>query len=251
MPITQICNNEAFCKCCDSNAYLYDLVDFNKSCNVKINYVMSGIPVYYYKCSNCGFIFTQKFDAFSNEDFEKYIYNENYILVDPDYAVIRPQGNAKMMGKIFSEYKNMEILDYGGGNGLFEEHLKDIGFTSVSTYDPFNKNYNEKPDKKFDCIVCFEVIEHSTRPKKIFTDLFSMMKEDGFILFSTLLQPDGINEVKCNWWYAGPRSGHVSLHSAKSLRAIAEIFDCEFLSIGTALHVMFYKYPEFINNLEI
>lgn len=250
MSITQLVSQETFCKCCDDFAYLYDVVDLNKNCNVQKPYALSGIPIYYYKCTNCGFIFTENFDDFSKEDFATHIYNDKYVQVDPEYVEIRPKNNAEMIEQLLSGYKHLEILDYGGGNGLVEKHLKDLGYQSVNTYDPFSDIHHQKPEKKFDGIVCFEVIEHSVNPKEIFTDIFSLLKEDGFVLFSSLLQPEGIDSIKCGWWYAGPRNGHVSLHSVDSLNAIAEIFDCNFVSFNSSLHAMFHVCPEFITNIK-
>ncbi len=71
-------SNQAICKCCKNTAYLFGICDFNKSCvEARGKYLPHcGIDIYYYKCSNCGFIFTDYFDRYTIEEFKKHIYNE-------------------------------------------------------------------------------------------------------------------------------------------------------------------------------
>jgi hypothetical protein len=94
------------CKCCNQSAVLFDVCDFNKNCEEQNGKFLelSGIPIYYYKCSACGFIFTDEFDGWDHEDFKLTIYNEGYIEVDPDCVSVRPKANAGMISRIFIQY---------------------------------------------------------------------------------------------------------------------------------------------------
>jgi len=76
------------CKICDGHTVAFDLVDFNKTGHSsKYPYGVAGIPVQYYKCKDCFFIFTDFFDKFTNEQWVNYIYNEEYyVSVDPEYS---------------------------------------------------------------------------------------------------------------------------------------------------------------------
>src|SRR5688572_1810116 len=79
----------AACKCCGSLAPLFGVVDFHKNCEIAHGrnvLSLSGVPVYYHRCRSCGFIFTVAFDHFSPGDFAREIYNDEYRLVDPDFA---------------------------------------------------------------------------------------------------------------------------------------------------------------------
>ena len=69
---------ETPCKCCGALAFLYGVVDFHKNCEIYRRNVLeiSGVPIYYHRCPECGFIFTTAFDHFTNEDFQQYVYNE-------------------------------------------------------------------------------------------------------------------------------------------------------------------------------
>lgn len=58
---------------------------------------LSGILVYYRRCVDCKFIFTDAFDDWTAEQFKAHIYNDGYKVVDPDYAETRPLANANMV----------------------------------------------------------------------------------------------------------------------------------------------------------
>jgi 2-polyprenyl-6-hydroxyphenyl methylase/3-demethylubiquinone-9 3-methyltransferase len=246
-------SNQAICKCCKNTAYLYGICDFNKSCvEAGGKYLPHcGIDIYYYKCSNCGFIFTDYFDRYTIEEFKKHIYNEEYAEVDPDYDIIRPQGNAKVISSIFSQFKNeIRIMDYGGGNGVFASNLTQMGLKEVVTYDPFYKEFSEKPVGLYNLITSFEVIEHVPNPYETFERMVSMLDvENGLILFSTLLQPSNIDEVKTNWWYISPRNGHISIHTSRSISLLLNKLGLNFESANAVTHFAFKEIPFFARHL--
>src|SRR5206468_12089783 len=124
--------------------------------------------------------------------------------------------------RLFSGARPRRILDYGGGHGVLAERLGAAGFSRVETYDPFVPRHSVRPTDRFDCIVCFEVVEHSTDPAGVFAELNDFLASPGLILFSTLLQPPDIDRQGLNWWYAGPRNGHVSLYSRASLEKVVQ-----------------------------
>jgi SAM-dependent methyltransferase len=234
-----ICAEQAACKCCGATAFPYGVVDFRKVLDV------SGVPIYYYRCPACRFLFTTAFDHFTTDDFLRHVYNEEYHLVDPDYREERSRANAALLTGLFSNPRPHRILDYGGGNGTLANRLRAAGFPRVETYDPFVPDYSDSPDGRFDCVVSFEVVEHSTDPERTFAEMGEFLADPGLIVFSTLLQPPDIDRHGLNWWYAGPRNGHVSLFSRESLRAIVEPLGFGFGSFNDNLHVLFREVPPF------
>jgi SAM-dependent methyltransferase len=242
-----ICAEQAACKCCGAAAFPYGVVDFHKNCEIHRRKVLdvSGVPIYYYRCPECRFLFTTAFDHFTRDDFLRYVYNEEYLLVDPDYRDERGRANAALLTGLFSGARPHRILDYGGGNGSLAHRLRGAGFPEVETYDPFVPAYSARPAGLFDCVVSFEVVEHSTDPERTFADMSEFLAEPGLIVFSTLLQPLDIDRHGLNWWYAGPRNGHVSLFSRESLRAIVEPFGFGLASFNDNLHVLFREIPSF------
>ena len=128
---------------------LYGVVDFHKNC-LKVTLPalgLSGIPIYYYRCPVCKFLFTATFDSFTEEDFRTYIYNQDYHLVDPDYREIRPRGNANFLCNLFTGPKPKSVLDYGGGDGLLAQVLNSTGLLPVDTYDPSVPRHATRPSR--------------------------------------------------------------------------------------------------------
>src|SRR2546423_14681900 len=92
-PLKSICEPLAPCKVCGEPSPLLGVVDFNKHCLVASRpdlLPLSGVPVYYHRCPSCHFIFTTAFDSFTPDDFRRHVYNEQYALIDPEYAEERP-----------------------------------------------------------------------------------------------------------------------------------------------------------------
>jgi len=240
------------CKCCGNIARLYGAVDFNKNCeeiNTPHLLPYAGIPVYYYRCPECGFIFSTQFDNFSQDDFSEKIYNDEYFRVDPGFLELRPQNSAKIMAGILGDNRSLKVLDYGGGDGKAAHLLSNLGYNHVEIYDPFYAKHSAKPTTLFDCIFSFEVFEHSTTPRETLEEICSYLKPNGLIFFSTLLQPENIPQLGLNWWYIGPRNGHVSIHTSLSLQTLAKVVGFELAHAEENFHLLYREIPEWANSL--
>lgn len=240
------------CKICGVASSWFGSVDFHKSCLEAQGkqLPLSGIPVHYRRCGRCGFLFTEAFDGWARGDFEQRIYNADYGIVDPDFATVRPLANAALVTQTFERSReSMRILDYGGGSGLLAATLRERGF-SASTYDPFS-SFNVLPDKGFDLITCFEVMEHVPHPKETVAEMVSLLQGDGAILFSTLTQPAEIESVGLNWWYAAPRNGHVSLYTPASLAHLFKPHGVRVGSFTSGLHIAYGRAPAFAAHLNL
>lgn len=238
------------CKICSGPSPLFGVIDFHKSCIEAQGkrLPLSGRPIYYRRCANCGFAFTDEFDDWSAEAFLAHIYNSSYIHVDPDYASARPISNATAIANTFlASRDSIAFLDFGGGNGMFANHLVTQGF-SATTYDPFS-GFNERPSRRFDVITCFEVMEHTPFPARTAAQMCDLLAEDGIILFSTLTQPADFDQQRLHWWYAGPRNGHVSLYSRESLTILFQQLGLQLFSISELVHVAYRNLPAFAAHL--
>ena len=140
------------------------------------------------------------------------------------------------------------MLDYGGGEGLLAELLRASGFPHVETYDPFVPRFAARPSGRFDCITCFEVLEHATDPLRVFAEMNELLTSPGLVLFSTLLQPADMAFRGLSWWYASPRNGHVSLYTDASLRALARPFGFDLASFNESTHVLLRGRPGFASH---
>ena len=242
----------AECKVCRGPSLLFGVVDFHKSCveaqGRKLP--LCGYPVYYRRCARCGFSFTDAFDGWTAEEFRRRIYNDDYILVDPDYVEARPAANARLVAESFQASRDsMRILDYGGGSGLLAERLRERGFSAAS-YDPFAR-LDEVPDERFDLITCFEVMEHVPQPRETVAAMVSLLKDDGVILFSTLEQPAEFERVGLNWWYAAPRNGHISLYTPAALACLFKAHGMSVGSFSAVLHIAYGRVPGFAAHLNL
>jgi 2-polyprenyl-6-hydroxyphenyl methylase/3-demethylubiquinone-9 3-methyltransferase len=240
------------CKICRQPASIYGAVDFNRCCEIPdgVKLPLLGIPVYYRRCGSCGFLFTDAFDDWSQDDFKTHIYNDGYLAVDPEYAEIRPRSNARLVQRLFGAHKpDMRILDYGGGNDVLCAELRAAGFPVAVTYDPFVPEHAQAPAGKFDLVTCFETLEHMPDPLAGIGAIAANLAEPGLVLFSTLLQPPDFDSLGLNWWYVGPRNGHISLFSRDALVKAWGQHGCQTGSFNSNLHVAFRTLPKFAKHL--
>lgn len=240
------------CKICGGPASLFGVVDFHRSCHTSDVKQLppSSLPVYYRRCGTCGFLFTDAFDDWSDAQFKAHIYNDGYLALDPDYVSKRPSVNADMVGRLFGAHKaNLRVLDYGGGNDVLCAALRSAGFRAAVTYDPFTAGYAERPEGKFDLVTCFETLEHMPDPMAGIAAILASVAEDGMVLFSTLLQPQDFDQMGLNWWYVGPRNGHVSLFSRNALILAWRRHGYQTASFNDNLHLAFRTLPGFARHL--
>lgn len=206
------------CKICGRPAEFFDVVDFQK-CVGNYWFGPAGIPTAWHRCEHCGYLFTPFVDNWSHEDFARFIYNDDYVLVDPDYTSNRPKAVAENLAGLMKGYEACSILDYGAGGGLLAKSLAGLGFRDAKSYDPFSRP--ERPIGKFDIIICNEVIEHTPFPLRAVADMRALLRDEGCIILGETLQPPDIRAVRCSWWYVAPRNGHVSTFTDATFAFIA------------------------------
>lgn len=241
------------CPICKSSCSLLDAVDFNKSCSEPGGRYLprAGIPISYALCNKCGFCFAPELYEWPLSKFEESIYNDDYILVDPEYIEIRPKSNADVLRSMFPNLPSgIRHLDYGGGNGLLVKLLRESNWQSAS-YDPFvDRSITPAQLGKFDLITAYEVFEHVPDPWKLMSDLRTLLSDDGLVVFSTLISDGNIHPgQKLSWWYASPRNGHISLFSRKALVMLAQESGFTFASCSAVLHALFRGKPSWASHL--
>jgi SAM-dependent methyltransferase len=81
-----------------------------------------------------------------------------------------------------------KILDYGCGNGVYIDYLKEEGFADVHGYDPFVPEYADKSvlnPGTYDCVIANDVIEHVDDPRAMMQACASLVKPGGLLYVGT------------------------------------------------------------------
>ena len=77
------------------------------------------------------------------------------------------------------------ILDYGCGNGIFIQFLRERGFNDVTGYDPYFTGFEALPQRQFDCVIANDVIEHVADPRAMVTECTGLTKPGGLLYIGT------------------------------------------------------------------
>jgi 2-polyprenyl-3-methyl-5-hydroxy-6-metoxy-1,4-benzoquinol methylase len=204
---------------------LHHIVDFSHSCESRngLELPKTDSFVEYHECENCGTIHAPTFDDWTDEEFSKHIYNDEYIKVDPEYVETRPSHFVNEIENRFSHIKETgRHLDYGGGNGFVSDSLVKRGWNST-TYDPYGKT-NTLPEGKFGLITAFEVFEHAQNPHRVMTTILSLLEDNGVLYASTALFDKHESHMG---WYIAPRNGHITIYTRKGMSILAKHYGLE------------------------
>ncbi|HLQ88747.1 MAG TPA: class I SAM-dependent methyltransferase [Xanthobacteraceae bacterium] len=234
------------CKVCGAASPLDGVIDFNKCASEQqaVLRPLWGVPVYYHRCPDCRLLFTVAFDRWTTAEFQRHIYNDGYAEVDPDYSEARPVSNAGVVANFVARGENLNILDYGGGNGRLARELVARGFTA-SSWDTMEPSDVRPAVGSFDVVTCFEVMEHTPTPVETFADAISYLKPGGVMLFSTLTI-DALSPRSMEHWYILPRNGHVTIYTKRSLALLAAKFGHRIHHFDDVLHLGLTEVPNWL-----
>ena len=141
-------------------------------------------------------------------------------------------------------FLNFELLDYGGGEGIFVRMMRDLGF-NFYRHDLYADNLyarffdlNDFPkETKFDVLTAFEVFEHLADPLTEIKKMLELIQI--LLLFSTELQPSEEMKKLEDWWYIVPETGqHISFYNETSLEKIADLLGLNFYTDNMSLHIL-------------
>jgi SAM-dependent methyltransferase len=214
-------------------------------------------------CARCGFVSSPKNKKKFKEDGSNFATSSNP-------GVSRRSGDGVRGGREFFMLEtaieilgrsDLEVLFYGSGLSL--DHLLARKLPQVATSHVTDlHNYQESDGfipldstRRFDVVICCEVVEHFERPRRDFRELLKFAKSDGLVVCSTNVN-DGtpVEEVAYPW-----SRGHTSYYSGASLLDIARQNGqyCDFRLPECALrdpgprkrYVFFFQDPENQNRI--
>lgn len=177
----------------------------------------------YYQCKQCSGVFLEK-GCFVSEEAEKRRYEEhNNNIDDPGYQRFVEPIVSRIQEKFTREHQG---LDYGAGTGPVASMLLRKKGYSIELYDPYFWNNPEALIKKYDFIICCEVIEHFKFPNKEFALLKSLLSSKGALFCMTELYSEKTDFR--NWYYKNDPT-HIFFYHQNTLRQIKTMFDFSFM----------------------
>jgi hypothetical protein len=199
IPLTQV---ETFCRLCGGlTAYAFQRT------------IIGKYPVSFFLCRDCESLQSEKPYWLAEA------YSDTVLAIDPGAAqrVLDCLGLTHVVMRLFG---CKTALDYGGGAGLLCRLQRDIGHDAY-WYDGYAKpayaaGFTGSPEKHYDLVTAFEVVEHFPEPRTDWDALFCA--EPSVVLIKTYLyQGQGPD-----WWYIAPEEGqHIFFYSPKALELIA------------------------------
>jgi hypothetical protein len=197
--------------------------------------ILGKHDVRYFRCINCGFIFTED-PSWLEEAYSEAITGSDVGLVTRNIQLAQI---ARLVISCFFGKKG-RFLDYAGGSGLLVRLMRDSGL-DFYWHDKYCRNifarqFEGLVDGKgtFELLTAFEVFEHLVDP---LTELKKMLSLSRNVLFTTQLIP-AVCPKPGEWWYYGPEHGqHISFYSMKSLKIAAMRLGVNFYSNGSSMHL--------------
>jgi hypothetical protein len=183
----------------------------------------------YYRCSRCLAVFLDKRFYLSKEAERKRYKEHNNDVNDPRYQkFVKP-----IVSRVQEEFtKEDKGLDFGAGTGpVVTKLLTDKGY-KLELYDPFFCDRKNVLQKKYDFIVCCEVIEHFRFPFKEFRLLRSLLNPGGTLYCMTDIYSE---EIDFKRWYYKDDPTHVVFYHTKTLEQIKLLFGFSGLEIKERL----------------
>lgn len=241
-PVARTAQLTDICKVCLAETTLFDVVDFNRSCHPD-NYPagLAGTPVFYYRCGECGFLYTRAMDEFTDAEWRQFVYNDYYYeTLDPEYELRRPSLNAELVASVCAKMDRRVLrgIDYGGGGGALAKLLCERGYT-YHTHDPYDAS-DAPAEAVGQCTVlsAFEVLEHTCNPAETLEDMLKWAAPAFLAIVSTQCSEGLVDDAKrLSWTYSAPRNGHVSIYTRRSLSLLVARFGLEHVAISRGTHI--------------
>jgi 2-polyprenyl-3-methyl-5-hydroxy-6-metoxy-1,4-benzoquinol methylase len=183
----------------------------------------------YYQCQHCRGVFVaSEHHPEYEEELARYREHNN------DVNDIRYQKFVEPIVQAVTKYfgPGHKGLDFGAGTGPVISALLHKKAYQIELYDPFFHNHPELLNRKYDYIVCCEVMEHFHKPAKEFELLANLLNAGGKLFCMTNIFEPGIDFGK--WYYKNDKT-HVFFYPQETLEYIRENNNFSTLEISNNL----------------
>ena len=175
------------------------------------------------KCGNCGLIFTNPRPSkgeLSNYYPDSY-YGESGIRFHPNLEKIIYYFRKKLANRIFDQYpEGGRILEIGTGRGTLLAEMSSNGWETFGTeysdslaesvenefniriYPTPNLEDCDLPDKFFDVIVCYHVLEHLPDPSGTLYEVKRILRDSGSLIIAVPNIDGSIAKISKEYWFA-------------------------------------------------
>lgn len=189
----------------------------------------------FYECLDCSGIYRNPVQFLKPEkEKERYLHHISDINDMGYYRFVSPI--LEEVHKYFP--KGNKGLDYGCGHTpVLSELLKKEQY-EMEIFDPVFFKDTAPLDKKYDFIVCCEVMEHFYDPHKEFKQMLELLVPDGKLICKTHLYD---NKIEFDKWYYKNDPSHVFIYQAETINWISSHYHFKDVKIDQRL-ITFSKY---------
>jgi SAM-dependent methyltransferase len=174
-------------------------------------------PIDFFRCIYCKSIFKEK-DNFLDHNAEKTRYETH----NNDVKDIRYQKFVSpITDAVFDEFSNDALgLDYGCGTGPVASYILEKKGFKMTLFDPFFYTETSYSQKKYNFIICCEVMEHFHQPDKEFKHLKELLSKNGVLYCKTKMISDNISVDAFKAWHYKDDPTHVFFYTPTALNFI-------------------------------
>ena len=175
---------------------------------------LQGNPlITYWRCEFCGVVFHRAFKDFSPRDFERQIYNAQFLRTFPQRKTELPDLLARVIHTLFQKnIKNLNILSCENDMLSVSNSLTKIGF-NAEAYKLLSARVKSTKLARYDLVCSYALLERSLNPVDDIARLFALCGQDGIIFLSHY--NFDLRDPK-QQALLSPRSGLMQVHSQKS-----------------------------------
>lgn len=198
-------------------------------CNTKGNPFFQNKQHTFYECGLCKAVFRDRVQFLDKKDEkERYLHHVSDINDTGYHNFVLP-----IIKEVKNHFKSGKCgLDYGCGHTPVLSRLLSLENYDMEVYDAIFFNETTVLDKKYNFIVCCEVMEHFYQPRLEFKRLFELLLPGGKLICKTHIYEKGMN---FDAWYYKNDPSHVFIYQKETIGWIKDHFKCSGLEINKRL----------------